>query len=713
MKRLNFMVLLMTICLMAAAQDKMTLGAQQLISSQQAAGQDGQRAANAAEQRVALVIKVNDDKAVETYQAIRALGGEIQGVLGEQALISLPLQRVEAVSMLDGVERIDVEHSGHAKTDVSVKETKVASILGKPAGAATSLTGKGVTICMIDGGFRYDHAAFTDGNGKSRVKCIYLMNQKDDEKRNGYKQLKYTDPKAGEVTAPGYYYDTEAGINNLYLYDRHDNSHGTHTTGIAAGAATDKGFTGMAPGADIIIIPINLNYDPISSAGIGASLEKALMFAVNYAKQQNLNMVISMSLGSHNGPHNGTGTIPELLQETSKIAIPVMASGNEGDAGPHIYKKLTSTDKTLKVLLSMKKKGDTYPVDAETVGYSRQTVQSGQTVKLTLSLIHKGTSNWSHTIEYKVGEASQTWAVSGDPEQDGIENKLPYDEKLNKYTKGSVRITIATSNGKLAFRACVSAASMELLNDGSDPDPFTLTLEGPDGLEMDVWDEDGFSKTDDTSYSIGNNDLSASDWVSTPYVISVGAYSTNATERNIIGENKNTDYTVNEIASFSSYGEFSNGVKAPMVCAPGCTIVSSYHPSLIDDEKENWKPGMVWKNDPYTAMSGTSMACPHVSGIIALWKQAKPTLTFDDVKKAIANSCITDSYTQKNPLLWGYGKIDAQKGLNYILNSTGIEEVRSQKTDARKAVIYDLQGRQVANPTYGLYIVNGKKVVIK
>lgn len=347
------------------------------------------------------------------------------------------------------------------------------------------------------------------------------------------------------------------------------------------------------------------------------------------------------------------------------------------------------------------------------MGYSRQTVQSGQTVKLTLSLIHKGTSNWSHTIEYKVGEALQTWAVSGDPEQDGIEDKLPYDEKLNKYTKGSVRITIATSNGKLAFRACVSAASMELLNDGSDPDPFTLTLEGPDGLEMDVWDEVGFSKTDDTSYSIGSNDLSASDWVSTPYVISVGAYCTNATERNIIGENKNTDYTVNEIASFSSYGEFSNGVKAPMVCAPGCNIVSSYHPSLIDDETENWKPGMVWKNDPYTAMSGTSMACPHVAGIIALWKQAKPTLTFDDVKKAIANSCITDSYTQKNPLLWGYGKIDAQKGLNYILNSTGIEEVRSQKTDARKAVIYDLQGRQVANPTYGLYIVNGKKVVIK
>ena len=27
--------------------------------------------------------------------------------------------------------------------------------------------------------------------------------------------------------------------------------------------------------------------------------------------------------------------------------------------------------------------------------------------------------------------------------------------------------------------------------------------------------------------------------------------------------------------------------------------------------------------------------------------------------------------------------------------------------------VYDLQGRKVANPTKGLYIVNGKKIVIK
>ena len=44
--------------------------------------------------------------------------------------------------------------------------------------------------------------------------------------------------------------------------------------------------------------------------------------------------------------------------------------------------------------------------------------------------------------------------------------------------------------------------------------------------------------------------------------------------------------------------------------------------------------------------------------------------------------------------------------------TTGINEVRSQMSEVR-GNIYDLQGRRVAQPTKGLYIVNGKKVVIK
>lgn len=44
--------------------------------------------------------------------------------------------------------------------------------------------------------------------------------------------------------------------------------------------------------------------------------------------------------------------------------------------------------------------------------------------------------------------------------------------------------------------------------------------------------------------------------------------------------------------------------------------------------------------------------------------------------------------------------------------TTGVNEVRGQKEDV-KDMYYDLQGRKVAQPKKGLYIVNGKKVVIK
>ena len=45
--------------------------------------------------------------------------------------------------------------------------------------------------------------------------------------------------------------------------------------------------------------------------------------------------------------------------------------------------------------------------------------------------------------------------------------------------------------------------------------------------------------------------------------------------------------------------------------------------------------------------------------------------------------------------------------------TTGIKTVESSKLNVESSIIYDLQGRQVTNPTKGLYIVNGRKVVIK
>ncbi len=46
-------------------------------------------------------------------------------------------------------------------------------------------------------------------------------------------------------------------------------------------------------------------------------------------------------------------------------------------------------------------------------------------------------------------------------------------------------------------------------------------------------------------------------------------------------------------------------------------------------------------------------------------------------------------------------------------STTGIETIEISKNSTEDGVYYDLQGRRVENPTRGVYIVNGKKVVIK
>lgn len=54
------------------------------------------------------------------------------------------------------------------------------------------------------------------------------------------------------------------------------------------------------------------------------------------------------------------------------------------------------------------------------------------------------------------------------------------------------------------------------------------------------------------------------------------------------------------------------------------------------------------------------------------------------------------------------------KTLNFVFEgeTTGIEEIGGAKEEGRRGC-YDLQGRKVTKPAHGLYIVNGKKVMIK
>ena len=55
----------------------------------------------------------------------------------------------------------------------------------------------------------------------------------------------------------------------------------------------------------------------------------------------------------------------------------------------------------------------------------------------------------------------------------------------------------------------------------------------------------------------------------------------------------------------------------------------------------------------------------------------------------------------------------ANRVIDYANPTTGISEIVNSKLSTVNSQLYDLQGRRVKNPQRGLYIVGGRKVIVK
>lgn len=108
---------------------------------------------------------------------------------------------------------------------------------------------------------------------------------------------------------------------------------------------------------------------------------------------------------------------------------------------------------------------------------------------------------------------------------------------------------------------------------------------------------------------------------------------------------------------------------------------------------------------------GTSMACPVVAGTIALWLQADPTLDADRVRDIMEHTAIHDEYTEVTPIRFGYGKIDAKAGLDYILRNRPDTISRVHTDEAEQGIVFDAQNRRIIIRRNGQeYDVMGTKI---
>ena len=693
-----FVVVACSCALMSSAHSKLTPNAQlSLLQKQKTARYDSNgKRVNAldANPSIRLVVEVDSQDAASTFVQMREAGATVLSKLGHQAVISIPADKVDALVAIEGVTKVDATSKGELKTDVSLVETGVSLIDGTIPGLEEVYTGKGVTICIVDGGFDFQHPAFKDADGNSRLRCVYLPGNDSGRK------FIVEDDEAGTIEYPGSVFDTPELIATLTT-DAEDLTHGTHTAGIAAGTRSPLGFGGMAPDADIVLVSV---------VGERDANEIAFQFVAHYAQQIDAPVVLSASMNSHEGPHNGTGTMPELIDELSHHVIPVFSVGNEGAKTLHIYKAFDEENSSLKAFLPrpfplIDEDGSIVGrmVGSVVCGYSRNALGENDTLSVQIGMLNRS----SDEIVW------QTLPLTITPSQEEVHIEIlsDDDEILGEYMHGGLVFLYGNVvDGKLELHTIVDGILNRRLL-------FFISLSSSSPIEMDLWETterfDAFDNME--GYTYGDSDISCGDWTSTPNVISVGDYVANTTKRDYTGDvsDQSGNYTLNNISLSSSHGVSINGVAQPTVAAPGTNIVSSINHYTCDKEIAEW---MQWQGYPYGALSGTSMACPTVSGIIALWLQADPTLTLDDIKEVLAATSRNDEFTVDDPIRWGYGKIDAAVGIEYIKKATtAVNNIESDEPAVDSDLWFDILGRSYnTKPTApGIYINSGKKYIIK
>jgi bacillopeptidase F len=125
----------------------------------------------------------------------------------------------------------------------------------------------------------------------------------------------------------------------------------------------------------------------------------------------------------------------------------------------------------------------------------------------------------------------------------------------------------------------------------------------------------------------------------------------------------------------SGRGPSAYGVMKPDITAPGVKIISSIPGG-------SYSPGYI----------GTMWGAPHVSGVVALMKQANPSLTCDEIEKILKDSAIplTDSTYPTSPSNgYGHGLVNAYNAVSSIIS--GLGHVQGQVNH---------EGQDTENPTY-------------
>lgn len=622
MKKLSLLLIATSVAATASVSTKLTSNTlMELMQLREVAQTKGGTAPS-----IQVYVKYNNRECIDS---LKLLGMKIQTVTPSILTAIADAASIEAASQLDGVDCIEVAQRAKLMMDAARKETRVDAVHKGEGEIKSPFTGAGTLVGVIDGGLDFTHPAFYAKDGKTlRIKSVWC--QADD---------KGTPPANFSY---GSCYDTQQSI----LAQKSDNeywSHGCHVMGIAAGSDLASPYYGVATDADLV-------FSSFSDIDVGIS--DAIKYIFNIADKENKPAVINMSLGTNMGPHDGSSLRDIMIDElTGPGRIVVGAAGNNAQINMHISKKFTSADDRLFA-------GIGFLEDMSGVGELQVWGEPGANMKVRICTVDKT------TMEPVYQSRAYNCATSYNTT---VTLQKPYDESSGNFT-------IVTQRSPLNNRPM--AHIKMAISDYKPGKVIAIIVTGDPGSTVHAWANENmccFMKHLPVMDEPDNKFATCEIGGTGRSIITVGSYSSRTELTKLDGTLYNSTFALNDIAPYSNIGPTADGRMKPDVAAPGSLIVSAFNNTVSRTEQvaeREWNGKKYY----YGVYQGTSMASPHVAGIVATWLQACPTLTPDDIRTVLAATSRHDQYTGAEfSSTWGYGKIDAYAGLTYILKHFGLQ----------------------------------------
>jgi subtilisin family serine protease len=584
---------------------------------------------------------------------------------GDISVGRIPKQSVRALASDARVRYVETSRvsrrlNATGKADTGVNRVHAGDELPE------AIKGQGVVVGVLDSGIDFTHADFSGTNG-TRIQFIMDMRSDDTE-------VIYT--KAQIDANPGAVAQRDGNGSG---------GHGTHVTGTAAGA------NGVAPESDIIFVK-GIRDDASNGGFSDADIANGTAFIFAKAEEMGRPAVVNLSLGGNYGPLDGTSAQEQFLSNlTGPGKLIVAAAGNEGSDYIHAGVNLQPNVLYESLIEPISSEFNVIEMWYEAgsmldVAFGVYTVDAGELVYL------------GKTASISMGN---TVGVTQNGELDPIAIEL--DDEIIGYFAVESSNTVDAENG--------DGQAYLVLSNNDDPNVdlnffyWTILYESTPSASgrVDMWVNGGgfypeVVGLEDVEEIPGDRDFSVGSPATSRKVISVGSYVTRTNWTDIDGVNRNVLWqhpsgegtiipTVGTISEFSSRGPTRDGRLAPVIAAPGEKIASSLssHLNVRATQNQAYEQGGVYRGDvvignTQQVMQGTSMASPHLAGVVALMLQVDPLLDYEKTVSILTETARTDEQVGVAPnVSYGNGKVDAHAAVSRALTLTSIEDYEHER----------------------------------